>query len=190
MFKFLGSIVPECSSDVKKIISMASQAFWRLRSNTWTSRLISRKLKIRLYKALIVPIALYGAETWTTTITQTNALKVFEMKLLRAILGVTRRDRTRNADRRAILGVTETIEDTLNARRLCWFGHVVRRAETNLIKASYTNNFEGRQQRGLPPKRERGKKQRYMARRRSLLGGKWATRPTQLSQVSQVKDVI
>ena len=124
---------------------MASQPFGRLRSNIWASCLISKKLKIRLDKALIVPIALYGAETWSTTITQ--------MKCLIAILGVTRRDRTRNADIRAIIGVTETIEDTLNAMRLRWFGHVVRSAETNLIKASYTNNFEGRRRRGRQRKR-------------------------------------
>ena len=117
------------------------------------ARLISRKLKIRLYKALIVPIALYGAETWSTTITKTNAVKVFEMKCLKAILSVTMRDRTRNEDIRAILGVTEIIEDTLNARRLRWFGNVVRSAETNLIKAGYTQNFEGRQRRGRPRKR-------------------------------------
>ena len=64
-FKFLGSLVPNCVSDVDKRISLASQAFGRLGSSVWTSRDISRALKIRLYKALILPIAIYGAETWT-----------------------------------------------------------------------------------------------------------------------------
>ena len=85
-FKFLGSIVPDCSKDIKSRISMASQAFGRLRSTIWSARQISRKLKIRLFKALILSIAIYGAETWSTTVADINSLKVFEMKCLRAIL--------------------------------------------------------------------------------------------------------
>ena len=52
-FKFLGSLVPECTRDVSHRIAMASRAFNRLRSEIWTSRRISKKLKTRLYKALI-----------------------------------------------------------------------------------------------------------------------------------------
>ena len=54
-----------------------------------------------------------------------NSLKIFEMKCLRAILGITRRDRDRNEDVRAILEAKEEIENILNARRLRWFRHVI-----------------------------------------------------------------
>ena len=64
-FKFLGSLVPDFSSDVQHRISMASQAFGRLRM-IWSSKDVSINLKTRLYGALILPIATYGSESWTT----------------------------------------------------------------------------------------------------------------------------
>ena len=94
-FKFLGSLVPDCSSDVQHRISMASQAFGRLRT-TWSSKDVSIKLKTRLYGAFILPIATYGSESWTTRPKEIDALLVFEMKCLRAILRITRSDRLRN----------------------------------------------------------------------------------------------
>ena len=56
----------------------------------------SEPLKVRLYHALILPIVTYAAETWTLTAEDTRRLEAFEMRCLRAILGVTRRDRLRN----------------------------------------------------------------------------------------------
>ena len=46
-FKFLGSLVPDCSSDVQHRISMASHAFGRLRM-IWSSKDVSIYLKTRL----------------------------------------------------------------------------------------------------------------------------------------------
>ena len=64
-FKYLGSLVPDCSSDVQHRISMASKAFGRLRTIR-SSKDVSIKLKNRLYGALILPIATYGSESCTT----------------------------------------------------------------------------------------------------------------------------
>ena len=89
-------------------ISIASQAFGRLRETIWTSSDVSRKLKIRLYKALILPIAIYGSEIWTMRKQEVNSLLVFEMKCLRAILRVTKYDRLTNTNIRKSLNVTET----------------------------------------------------------------------------------
>ena len=109
-FKFLGSLVPNCPEDVLHRISIASQAFGILRETIWTSSDVSRKLKIRLYKALILPIAIYGSDTWTMRKQEVNSLLVFEMKCLRAILRVTKYDRLTNTNIRKSLNVTETIE--------------------------------------------------------------------------------
>ena len=70
-FKFLGSLVPDCSqtagtcsSDVQHRILMESQAFGLLR--TWSSKDVSINLMTRLYGALILPITTYDSESWTT----------------------------------------------------------------------------------------------------------------------------
>ena len=64
-FVFLGSNVPSVEADVKRCTRLAAWAFGRLRNKIWSNQDISRSLKIRIYKALILPIATYGAETWT-----------------------------------------------------------------------------------------------------------------------------
>ena len=115
-FTFVGSLVPNCPDDVLQIISMASQAFGRLREIIWTSTDVSKKLKIILYKAFIHPIAIYGSETWTMRQKEINSLLVFEMKCLRAILRVTRSDRFSNIAIRKSLNVVETIDEIIVKR--------------------------------------------------------------------------
>ena len=69
-FKFLGSLVPDCSSDVQR----QSQAFGRLKT-IWSSKDVSMHLKTRLYGALILPIDIYGSESWTTRRKEIDALR-------------------------------------------------------------------------------------------------------------------
>jgi hypothetical protein len=49
------------------------------------NRLLSRATKIRLYKTLIKPVVTYGAETWTMTKKEEQALPIFERKMLRRV---------------------------------------------------------------------------------------------------------
>ena len=150
-FKFLGSLVPNCQEDVLHRISIASQAFGRLRETIWTSSDVSRKLKIRLYKSIILPIAIYGSETWTMRKQEVNSLLVFEMKCLRAILRVTKYDILTNTNIRKSLNVTETIEEVIIKRQLRWFGHVAR--SRDMINSSYKLDFKNPRPRGRPLKR-------------------------------------
>ena len=138
-FKFLGSIVLNCASDVTRRVSIASQAFGCLRSSILTSREMSRSKKVCLYKMLILPIAIYSSETWALREQDTRALLVFEMKCLRASLGVTCLDRLSNACIRQMLGIRQTIKDTVSERRLRWFGNVGRNSE--MINATYEQDF-------------------------------------------------
>ena len=48
---------------------------------------LSRTTKLILYKTLILPVFLYGAEAWTLLSTDAAALRVFERKVLRKIFG-------------------------------------------------------------------------------------------------------
>ena len=72
--------------------------FWKYRrpaqnsvQNLLSSRLLSKNLKIKIYKTIILPVVLYGCETWSMTLREERKLRVFENMVLRRIFG-SRRD--------------------------------------------------------------------------------------------------
>ena len=152
-FVFLGSVVPDTSADVMRRIALAASAFGRLRKVIWDRHDISNHLKIRLYNALILPIATYASETWTLKSEDTRKLTVFEMRCLRSILGTTIADRIRNTYIITRSGIRHTIIDHIKTCRLSWFGHVVRRPEDSYVYKAYKDDFTQARPRGRPPKR-------------------------------------
>ena len=60
--------------------------------NLLSSRLLSKNLKIKIYRTIILPIVLHGCETWSMTLREKRKLRVSENKVLRRIFG-PRRDR-------------------------------------------------------------------------------------------------
>ena len=152
-FIFLGSSVPNVTNDIDRRIVLASTSFGRLRKAIWNNRKISLQLKMRLFRALILPIATYASETWVLTIKDENKLNVFEMRCLRAILGVSRRDRISNANIRKTTNSEYSITDMIRTKRLKWFGHVCRKPTTSLVYQSYKQDFPQPRPRGRPPKR-------------------------------------
>jgi len=49
--------------------------------------LLTKKLKIKLYRNIILPVVLYGCETWSLTLWEERKLRVFENMVLRIIFG-------------------------------------------------------------------------------------------------------
>jgi hypothetical protein len=55
-----------------------------------SSRLLSKNIKIKIYKTIILPVVLYGWETWSLTLREEHKLRVFENRVLRRIFGPKR----------------------------------------------------------------------------------------------------
>ena len=55
-----------------------------------SSRLLSKNLKIKIYKTIILPVVIYGCETWSLTLREEFRLRVFENRILRQIFGPKR----------------------------------------------------------------------------------------------------
>jgi hypothetical protein len=55
-----------------------------------SSRLLSKNLKIRIHKTIILPLVLYWCETWSLTLRDEHRLRVFEDRVLRRIFGPKR----------------------------------------------------------------------------------------------------
>jgi hypothetical protein len=58
--------------------------------NLLSSRLLSKNIKIRIYKTIILPVILYGCQTWSLTLMEGHRLRVFETRVLRRIFGPKR----------------------------------------------------------------------------------------------------
>jgi hypothetical protein len=55
---------------------------------------LSKNIKIRIYKTIILPVVLCGCETWSLTLREEHRLRVFENRVLRKIFGPKRRKET------------------------------------------------------------------------------------------------
>jgi hypothetical protein len=55
-----------------------------------SSRLLSRNLKVKIYKTIILPVVLYGCETWSLILREEHGLRVFENRVLRRLFGPKR----------------------------------------------------------------------------------------------------
>jgi len=58
--------------------------------NLLSSSLLSKNLKIKIYRTIILPVVLYGCETWSLTLKEERRLRVFENRVLRKIFGPKR----------------------------------------------------------------------------------------------------
>jgi hypothetical protein len=92
-----------------------------------SSCLISKNLKIKIYKTVILPVMLYGCETWSLT------LRVFESRVLRRIF-VPERDengswRKLHNDELHSLYSPLNIVRVIKSKRMRWAGHVARMEE-------------------------------------------------------------
>jgi hypothetical protein len=63
-----------------------------IQSKSLSSLLISKNLKIKIYKTVILPVVLYGCGTWSLTLREEHRLRVFENRVLRRIFGPKREE--------------------------------------------------------------------------------------------------
>jgi hypothetical protein len=98
-----------------------------------SSCLISKNLKIKIYKIIILPVVLYGCETWSITLRKDYRLRVFENRVLRKIFGPKREAngswRKLHNDELHYLYSSPNIVRVIKSRRLRWAGHVARMVE-------------------------------------------------------------
>jgi len=91
--------------------------------------LLSKNLKIKINKTIILPVVLYGRETWSLTLREERRLRVFENRVLRRILG-PKMDEIRGEWRKLhneepnVLYSSPNIVRVIKARRMRWSGHV------------------------------------------------------------------
>ena len=91
-FKYFGTILTNQNSiaeEIKNGLRSGSVCYHSVQ-NLLSSRLLSKNVKIKIYRTIILPVVLYGCETWSLKLLEERKLRVFENKMLRRIFGPRR----------------------------------------------------------------------------------------------------
>jgi hypothetical protein len=101
--------------------------------NLLSFRLISKNLKIKIYKTVILPIVLYGCETWSLTLEEENRLRIFANRVFRKRFGPKRDEdvswRKLHNDKLHSLYSSPSIVRVIKSRQLRWAGNGARMGE-------------------------------------------------------------
>ena len=84
-FKCLGTTLTNKNSiqeEIKSRLKLGNACYYSV-ENLLSSSLLSKKLKIKIYRTIILPVVLYGCETWSLTLREERRLGVFESRVLR-----------------------------------------------------------------------------------------------------------
>jgi hypothetical protein len=133
--------------EVKSRLNSGNACYYSVQ-NLFSSSLISKKLKIKVYKIVILPVLLYGCETWSLTLREEHRLKVSENRVLRRIFGPKREEdgswRKLHNDELHSLYSSPNIVTVIKSRRMRWAGHVARMGERRDVYSVLVERPEGK----------------------------------------------
>jgi hypothetical protein len=89
----------------------------------------SKNVKIKIYRSIILPLVLYGCETWSLTLREERRLSVFENRVLWRIFWLKRGEvtgewRKLHNEKLNDLYSSRNIIRVIKSRRMGWAGHV------------------------------------------------------------------
>jgi hypothetical protein len=79
--------------EIKSGLKLGNACYYSVQ-NLLSSSLLSKNLKIKIYRTIILPVVLYGCETWSLTLREERRLRVFENRVLRRVFGPKREEVT------------------------------------------------------------------------------------------------
>jgi hypothetical protein len=122
------------------------------------SRLLSSNVNVKIYKTIILPVVLYGCETWSLTLREEHRLREFENSVLRRIFGPKRdevtgeRRKLHNEELHNLYSSPDIIRQ-VKSGRMRWAGHVARMGEERKVYKVLVVKPEGRRPLGRPRRR-------------------------------------
>jgi hypothetical protein len=115
--------------------------------------LLSKNRKIKIYRTIILPVVLYGCETWLLTLREEHRLRVFEKRLLRRIFG-PKKDEVTEESNKELYDLYElyvpNIIQVIKSRRMRWVECVLHMEERRGTYRILVGRPEGRRPLGRP----------------------------------------
>ena len=117
--------------------------------NILKSRDITLPTKVRLVKAMVFPVVMYGCESWTVKKAERRRIYAFELWCWRRLLRVPWTARRSNQSTLKEISPEYSLEGLMLKLKLQYFGHLRRRVDS-LEKTLMLGKIEGRRRRGWP----------------------------------------
>jgi len=150
-FKYQGTTITDQNSiqeEIKSRLKLGTACYHSVQ-NLLSSRLLSKNLKIKIYRTIILPVVFYGCETRSLTLREERRLRLFENRVLRKVFGPKRDEAT--GERRKLhneelndLYSLSNIVRVVKSRRMTWAGHVARMGEDRGVQRVLVGKLEGK----------------------------------------------
>jgi hypothetical protein len=138
-YKYLGVTLTSNGRDDKdkcNKILQGKKTIRQLQSLLWND-IISKNTKQRIFKSIVEPPTIYGAEVWVMDPKLSKKINAVEMSFWRRCCGLPLEDHVKNDRIREIMETEVTLTDTVEAKRLKRYGHMKRMEEDRLPKKIY-----------------------------------------------------
>ena len=146
---FLGSKITvdgDCSHEIKRCLLLGRKFMTNLDS-ILKSRDITLPTKVRLVKAMVFPVVMYGCESWTVEKAECRKIDAFELWCWRRLLRVPWTERRSNQPILKEISPGCSLEGLMLKLKLKYFGHLMRRVDS-LEKTLMLGGIGGRRRRG------------------------------------------
>ena len=144
-FIFLGSKITadgDCSHEIKRRLLLGRKVMTNLDS-IFKSRDITLPTRVRLVKAMVFPVVMYGCESWTTKKTECRRIDAFELWCWRRLLRVSWTARRSNQSILKEISFGYSLEGLMLKLKLQSFGHLMQSTDS-LEKTLMLGKIEGK----------------------------------------------
>ena len=146
--------------EIKRKLKLGNSCYYSVQNPFFfhSFSLLSKKFKIKIYRTIILPVVLYGCETWSLTLREERRLRVFENKVLRRAFGPKRDEVTGEWRKLLNEGLSDlyslpNIVRVVKSRRMRWAGHVALMGQGRGVYRVLIGKPEGKRQLGRPRRR-------------------------------------